>query len=358
MRRQFDILVVNPGSTSTKVAWFRNRRMVSKRTISHEASELAVYRHVCEQEPLRVKAVEEFIREDVEQDVRFSAVVGRGGLLRPVEGGVYTISAAMLEDLRLARYGEHASNLGAVLAHRESCRYRCPAYTVDPVVVDELEEAARITGLPEIRRKSIFHALNQRAAARRVAADLGRPYEELDLIVAHMGGGITVGAHRHGRVVDVNNGLDGDGPFSAERAGGLPAGQLIALATNGRYSETDLRRKLAGSGGLVAYFGTNDLGALRDRERKGDSTVTAVLDALVLRVAQEIARHGATLEGKVDAIVLTGGMTADPATVAGIERKTGFLAPVYLVPGELEMEALAEAALSVLSGQQTPKVYA
>ena len=290
------------------------------------------------------------------------AVIGRGGLLKPLEGGIYRVTPDMMDDLRSARFGEHASNLGALLAQRlaeeqERQGRHCLALIADPVVVDELCPEARLSGLPGMERRSIFHALNQKSVARSVAASLGKPYESLHLIVAHMGGGISVGAHRHGRVIDVNNALDGDGPFSPERSGGLPAGQLVALSLSGDLSRQELKKKITGRGGMYAYAGTKDLRDLLDQASSGDEQAALVYRSMVLQIAQEIARHGATLEGRIDGVILTGGLANSDRLVEDLKRRISYLGPVFAVPGEREMAALAENALDALAGIRPVKEY-
>ena len=351
------ILVINPGSTSTKLALYHGDECLKSHTIRHPAEDLRRFSSVAGQKDFRRELTEKFISDVLPEDAEFSAVIGRGGLLAPLESGIYAVNAPMLEDLESARWGEHASNLGAILAEEIARPRGIPAFIADPVVVDEMIDEARFSGCPEIQRVSIFHALNQKSAARKAASQLGRSYEELNLIVAHLGGGISVGAHRHGRVIDVNNALDGDGPFSPERSGGLPAGQLISLALKYRDREKELRKKIVGQGGMVAYLETNDLQAALERINAGDAKAEAVVRAMAYQVAKEIASHGATLKGAIDGIVLTGGMACSSYLTDLIRERVSYLAPVLVVEGEREMEALAENALRALNRPQTIKEY-
>lgn len=355
--RPHRILVINPGSTSTKLAVFEDERERLQDTLVHPAAELKKFARVMDQAEFRMVLIRSFLNAHRVELRRLSAVVGRGGLLKPIPSGVYRVNAAMLADLRACRFGEHASNLGALLAFRLAREAGRHAYIVDPVVVDEMEAVARITGLPELKRKSVFHALNQKAAAKAVARKIGRPYERCNFIVAHLGGGISVGAHRQGRVVDVNNALDGDGPFAPERAGGLPTGQLVELCYRGKYTLAEMKQKLAGRGGLVAYRGSNSVMDLKKALRAGDAQARLLYEALVRQVSKEIAMHGATLKGEIDRIILTGGLAGDPTFVGKIREWVGYLAPVAVVPGEREMEALAQAVLAVLRAEAPEREY-
>ncbi len=359
MPLKFSILAINPGSTSTKLALFYNRKEIKALEISHRAEDLNSFSSIAGQEDYRFSLVKELL-EDMNSSL--DAVIGRGGLLKPLSGGVYRVNDTMIDDLRNARYGEHASNLGAILASRVAREQKnrtghCEAFIADPVVVDELLPQARLSGIPEIERRSIFHALNQKSVGRNLAERLGKSYEEMNLIVCHMGGGVTVGAHRKGRVIDVNNGLDGDGPFSPERSGGVPAWQLAELVLSGRFSREEVKKKITGKGGVFAYCGSKDMVAFENLVLQGDAKTAAVYEALVFQLSQEIAKHGATLEGEVDAIILTGGLARFGKLVRDLDRKISFLAPVYVIPGEREMEALAENALAALTGNRLIQEY-
>lgn len=355
----FEVLVINPGSTSTKVAWFRDEEEVFSETQRYDSAELARFGSVVEQREFRLRALLAMVEGRGLSLSSLSAVVGRGGLLHPLEGGTYLVNEAMVEDLMSCRYGEHASNLGAVMALdvvRASGR-DIPAFIVDPVVVDELWDVARPSGMPLIERRSIFHALNQKASARWAAARLGRAYEEVNLVVAHMGGGISVGAHLRGRVVEVNNALDGEGPFAPERAGSLPAGELVNLCFSGRYTLEEMRRKLVGGGGMVAHLGTSDLRKVKAMIESGDERARLVFEAMAYQVARWIGACAAALSGQVDAVVLTGGLAHDADFVDRVRRRVSFIAPVMVHPGEFEMEALRDGALRILRGQERPRVY-
>jgi butyrate kinase len=354
---QHFILVLNPGSTSTKISLFTGEDETLSDVLRHAVGDLAGHTRIVDQTPFRRAAIDNFLSTNSIDVTSLAAVIGRGGLLHPVESGVYKVNNSMVADLSAGRYGEHASNLGAILAQAIAVAAGCPAFIADPVVVDEMDDIARVSGLPELPRRSIFHALNQKSAAREAASRLGREYEDINAIVAHMGGGCSVGAHCRGRVVDVNNALDGEGPFSPERAGTLPAGQLIELALSGEYSLGELKKMLNGRGGLVAYCGTNDLEEVAERIRSGDAEAETVFRAMAYQISKEIAAHGATFAGSVDVIVLTGGMAYDEALVTEIRRRVGYLARVEVIPGEREMVALTRAALSVLSGRVTAKEY-
>ncbi len=354
----FRILAVNPGSTSTKVSVFDDASEILSRTIRHSADELRAFSSVAEQFPFRRDLVLGALDEAGIGLGSLSAVIGRGGLVKPIESGVYEVNEALRRDLLHAPQGEHASNLGGLIAADIASRTAgVKAYIADPVVVDELDDVARVAGHPLFRRTSVFHALNQKAVARTYAARSGKAYAELNLIVAHLGGGISVGAHRAGRVVDVNNALDGDGPLSPERSGTLPAGQLASLCFSGRYSEAEVRKMICGAGGLVALTGSNDVKNLLERGAQGDTRARMAVDAMVYQVAKAIGAMAAVLEGRVDAILVTGGIAYSPVVCEGIRRRTGFIAPVEVIPGEDEMRALAENALRVLRGEQTPRIY-
>ena len=357
------IMVINPGSTSTKLSLYFDCEEVKFREVPHDAAELNRFPSVAEQEEYRFGLIRDLLEHSEIPEVReLDVVIGRGGLLRPLEGGVYRVSPPMVDDLRSARYGEHACNLGGVLARRVADEQAgkgrfCEALIADPVVVDELLPEARLSGIPGLERKSIFHALNQKSVARLIAGKMGKSYEEVNLIVCHMGGGVTVGAHRKGRVIDVNNGLDGDGPFSPERSGGVPSGQLVKLALSGEYSYRALKKMITGSGGVYAYCGTKDMKEFEQRVNQGEKQEQLVYKALLLQLGQEIAKHGATLEGLIDGIILTGGLARYTPLVVDLEKRVSFLAPVYVVPGEREMTALAENAFAALSGSVPIKEY-
>ena len=288
---------------------------------------------------------------------KLNAVCGRGGLLKPIEGGTYAVNEAMLTDLREGVAGQHASNLGGIIAYEIAKALNLPSYIVDPVVVDELAPIARISGFSLIERKSIFHALNQKAVARRVAKDLGRKYEELNLIVTHMGGGITVGVHEKGKVIDVNNGLHGEGPFSPERAGTVPAGDLVSLCYSGSYYREEVMKKLVGQGGLVGYLGTNDAVKVEQLIEKGDEKAKLIYSAMAYQVAKEIGSASAVLCGKVDAIILTGGLAYGKDFVKEISDRINWIADCIIYPGENELQALAEGALRILRGDEEVKIY-
>ncbi len=354
----YKILVINPGSTSTKIAVFENEKCILNKKIEHPVEELSKYERIIDQYEFRKEIILKTL-EDAGIDIKeLSAVVGRGGLLYPLkEGGTYKVNELMLEHLRQGVQGEHASNLGALIANAIAKPLNIPAFIVDPVVVDEMEEIAKISGLPEITRRSIFHALNQKYVARLAAKELGKKYEECNLIVAHMGGGISIGAHKKGKVIDVNNALNGDGPFSPERAGGLPAWDLIQLALSGKYTKDELKKKLAGKGGMVAYLGTNDFKEVKRRIAQGDKKAKLIYDAMVYQIAKEIGALAAALKGEVDAIVLTGGLANEKDFTNSIKEYVKFIAKVMVFPGEKEMEALAMGALRVLRGEEKPKEY-
>jgi butyrate kinase len=353
----FHILVINPGSTSTKIALYRDLEPVFDKAIRHSTQDLSPFERIADQLEFRFALIQECLDRNPDFRGEIHAVVGRGGLLSPIEGGVYEVTDAMLLDLREARYGQHASNLGGILAHRLAQQLKVKAYIVDPVVVDEMEPVARISGIPEIRRISIFHALNQKSVARQAAEELGKPYAELNLIVVHLGGGISVGVHKRGRVVDVNNALNGEGPFSPERSGGLPAGQLVDLCFSGRFTHSQMLRKLTGAGGMVAYLGTQDMLEVKGRISSGDAFAAQIYDAMVYQIAKEIGSGSTVLEGDVDAIVLTGGLAQDERLIGDLKRRVQWITRILVYPGEKEMMALARGCLSVLMGQEPPRKY-
>lgn len=350
------ILVINPGSTSTKIAVYKEDRELFSETLRHPREELAKYSKIIDQYPFRKEIILNFLKEKDISPFILSAVVGRGGLLKPIPGGTYLVNDAILDDLRDAKYGEHASNLGAILAYEIAKEAGKPAFIVDPVVVDELEDIARVSGLKGLKRRSIFHALNQKAVARRVAKDLGKTYDNVSLVIAHLGGGISVAAHRKGRVVDVNNALNGDGPFTPERSPTIPTLKLLDLLARG-IEPSFLRKRIVGEGGLVAYFGTNSVIDVERRMDSGDALAELVLRAMAYQVSKWIAKMASVLGKEIDAIVLTGGIAYSERFVNWIRERVSFLAPVLVYPGEDEMEALALGALRVLRGEEKAKIY-
>ncbi|WP_174734195.1 butyrate kinase [Mesobacillus harenae] len=354
---EYRILVINPGSTSTKIGVFDNGISVVEKTIRHEAEVISTYENIIDQYEFRKNTILETLDNEGINISKLSAVCGRGGLLQPIEGGTYAVNEEMLADLRIGYSGQHASNLGGILAFEIASGLNIPSYIVDPVVVDELSPIARISGFSLIERKSIFHALNQKAVARRVAKELGRRYEDLNLIVTHLGGGITVGAHKQGRVVDVNNGLHGDGPFSPERAGTVPAGDLVSLCFSGDYFRDEIMKKLVGQGGLVGYLGTNDALRVEKMIEKGNDQAKLIYSAMAYQVAKEIGSASAVLSGKIDAIVLTGGLAYGKGFVNDISERVSWIADIIVHPGENELQALAEGALRVLGGEEEAKTY-
>ncbi|MDL4841611.1 butyrate kinase [Aquibacillus rhizosphaerae] len=357
LREKFRVLVINPSSTMTKIGVYDNEHCVFEKVVRHKLEDLSEYNRVMEQYNLRKSEILETLHDEGLNLSKINAVCGRGGLIRPIQGGTYLVNDYMLQDLKMGYNGDHASNLGGIIAHEIAVGLNIKAYIVDPVVVDELEPIARISGVPEIQRKSIFHALNQKSVARQAASDLGKTYTEMNLIVAHMGGGITVGAHKQGKVVDVNNGFDGDGPFSPERAGTVPAGDLISLCYSGEYKREEILKKVVGHGGLMAYMKTNDLTQVeRLMEHKSDIALQ-IYQAMAYQVAKEIGAMGVVLGGDVDGIVLTGGIAFHKNFVELISNRVKWIADVLTYPGENELQALAFGTLRVLKGEELPKQY-
>lgn len=353
----FRILVINPGSTSTKVAVYIGDSPLQVSTIRHKPEELKLFEQVVDQKDFRRQIILDWLKEN-NIPFCFDAIIGRGGLAKPVPGGVYRVNRKMCYDTYSAMR-KHACNLGCIIAAELAAKLGsgCKAYIADPGVVDELLPEARISGSPLMPRICIWHALNQRAIARRHAKSIGKRYEDLNLIICHLGGGISVAAHEHGRAIDANNALDGEGPFSPERAGTLPAADLIHLCFSGRYTEDQLKKRVAGQAGLMAHLGTTDIPEIMRMIENGDQHAKLLIDAMIYHTARSIAAEGAVLKGKVDAILLTGGIAYSEYITQGLRERVEFIAPVHIYPGEDEMKALALNALAVLRGEREAKEY-
>ncbi len=349
------VLVINPGATSTKVAVFEEERELLKKSIIHTAQELEGFDRVIDQADFRQRAVLEAVAEGGFRLEDFDAVCGRGGLYRPIPSGTYAVSDRVMQDVEQAPYGEHPSNLGAYLARRIGDMAGIPAFFVDPVCVDEMTEVAHVSGFAEFRRLSQFHALNQKSVGRKAARQLGKSYEEARLIVCHLGGGVSVAAHDHGRVVDVFNVKD-EGAMGMDRGGGLPVNQLIDYCYAGR-SREEVKRTLGRRSGMLSYVGTTDFREICARVVSGDERFTAAYRALVYQLAKDIGAMAAVLHFEVDAIVYTGGMAYEQFFCDDITAYVGRLAPVLRFPGEEEMRALAEGALRVLHGEAQAETY-
>jgi butyrate kinase len=349
------ILSINPGSTSTKIALYEDLTCVFVQTLRHTADEIAKYSKITDQFEFRKNLIVHFLQDNNVALYMLDAVIGRGGLLKPIPGGIYRINDALLHDLYNPVSGEHASNLGGIIACEiaKEAGEKVPAFIADPVVVDELCDLARYSGHPELPKISIFHALNQKAIARRHSRENNVPYESLNLIIAHLGGGISVGIHNEGKVIDVNNALNGNGPFSPERSGTLPVAALVELCFSGKYRQDELLKLITGKGGAVAFLGTNDMYEIEVRAlEKGDKDAKNIVDALIYQVSKEIGFVAPVLCGKIDAILITGGIAHSKYITDEITKRVSFIAPVTIYPGEDEMGALAESAYYALKGER------
>lgn len=353
------ILAINPGSTSTKFAVYEDLQELMSKTLRHDFDDLLQFSKLLDQYKFRKQLILDALNVAQIDISSIDLFVGRGGLIKPIPGGVYRVNQAMIDDIKLQRLGEHASNLGGILAKElaiEAGR-EDEAYIVDPVVVDEMEDIARFSGNCLLPRISIFHALNQKAVARRFGRENNKKYEDLNLIVAHLGGGITVGAHQNGRVIDVNNGLDGEGPFSPERSGTVPIGALVKLCFSEKYDHIKIRKMIIGKGGLVSYLGTNSAVEVEDRIAVGDKHAQAVYEAMAYQIAKEIGAYSVVLKGNVDAILITGGLAYSEKLIDLITCRISFIAPIKIYPGEDEITALVEGAYYSAIGELEIKEY-
>ncbi|MCX0363348.1 butyrate kinase [Clostridium perfringens] len=353
----YKLLIINPGSTSTKIGVYEGEKEILEETLRHSAEEILKYDTIFDQLDFRKEVILKVLKEKGIDINELDAAVGRGGMLKPIEGGTYEVNEAMVEDLKIGVQGPHASNLGGILSNKIAKEIGKRAFIVDPVVVDEMEDVARLSGVPELPRKSKFHALNQKAVAKRYAKEHNTSYEDVNLIVVHMGGGVSVGAHRKGRVIDVNNALDGDGPFSPERAGGVPSGELLEMCFSGKYSKEEVYKKLVGKGGFVAYANTNDARDLIKLSQEGDEKGSLIFNAFIYQIAKEIGSMAVVLDGEVDAIVLTGGIAYSDYVTNAINKKVKWIAPMVVYGGEDELLALAQGAIRVLDGVEEAKIY-
>lgn len=353
----YKLLIINPGSTSTKIGVYEGEKEILVETLRHSSEEIGAYDSIYAQKDFRKSVILNILKEKNFDINMLNAVVGRGGMLKPMAGGTYEVNENLLQDLKDGVQGQHASNLGGILANEIAKELGLRAFIVDPVVVDELEEVARLSGVPEIPRKSKFHALNQKAVAKRYGKESGKRYENLNLIVTHMGGGVSVGAHSYGKVIDVNNALDGDGPFSPERAGSVPVGDLIKMCFSGKYNQDEVYSKIVGRGGFVAYLETNDARDVLKLKEAGNELAGFVYDAFIYQVSKSIGEMAAVLKGKVDAIILTGGIAYSDKVVNDIKEGTAWIADIIIYPGEDELLALAQGAVRVLSGEEEAKIY-
>jgi butyrate kinase len=351
------ILIINPGSTSTKIGLYRSGEMVLNESVQHPREALGKFATIWDQYDYRKEALLEFLARHGLSLEEMDAIACRGGNVRPIPGGIYRICDGMIRDMKSGVYGRHPTNVGGLVAFDLGREFDIPVFTLDPPMTDELCTSARYSGIPHLERQSSFHALNQKATARKISAEIGRPYQELNLIVVHLGGGISVGAHRKGKIIDVNNALDGDGPFSPERAGSLPAGDLVKMCFSGKYGEDEILRLLTGGGGLVAYLGTTDAVEIERRIAEGDRKAEEIFEAMAYQVAKEIGACAAVLEGEVDVIALTGSLVYSKILMASLKRKISFIAPIHLNPGENEMLALAEGVMRYFNQEERLSAY-
>lgn len=351
-----NLLVINPGSTSTKVAVFRNTKNILQKNLSHSTEELAKYDKVTDQFEYREQMILDWLKEEKIELESLVAVVARGGLLKPMPSGTYKVTDAMIVDLKIGIQGEHASNLGGILARGIADLQEIPSFIVDPVAVDEYPDIARISGLPEVPRKSLVHALNIRAVGRRAAKDMGKTLTEVNFIIAHLGGGISISPVEKGRIIDANNANDA-GPFSPERSGAVPVGALIKLCYSGKYTFVQMKKMIMGKAGLVGYLGTNDVRDVVKMIESGDEKAALIFDAMAYQISKEIGSMATVLKGKVDAIVLTGGIAYSNLLCEKVSKRVQFIAPVKVYPGEDEMLALAEGTQRVLNGEEQAKIY-
>lgn len=357
MSKDYRILAINPGSTSTKIAVYNNQEPVFVEVLRHSLEEIKKYEKIYEQFEFRKEIILNTLIDHKINLECLDAIVGRGGNMKPVKGGTYQVNEQMVEDLKIGVMGQHASNLGGIIAFEIGKSLETPSFVVDPVVVDEFEDLSRISGIPEIQRKSKDHPLNQKAAARKAAEELGGEYEDFNFLVSHLGGGISVGVHKKGKIIDVNNALDGDGPFSPERSGGLPVGSLIDMCYSGKYTKEEMRKKIVGRGGLVAYLGTNDGREVKRRIEEGDKHAELIYKAMAYQVAKEIGAGATVLKGIVDGIILTGGLAYDEYFIDLIKERVAFISKIMVYPGEFEMFAMVQGVLRVFLGEEKVKKY-
>ena len=338
----YKLLIINPGSTSTKIGVYSGEKEVLVETLRHSAEEIGKYDTIFDQKGFRKEVIMKVLKENNIDVNSLDAIVGRGGMLRPIPGGTYEVTDKLLEDLKVGVSGQHASNLGGILAHE---------------IVDELQDIARISGMPELPRRSIFHALNQKAVAKRYAKENNKKYDELNLVVVHMGGGVSVAAHKNGQVIDVNNTLDGDGPFSPERAGSVPVGDLVKLCFSGKYTESEVYSKIVGKGGYVAYLNTNDVREVLKAIEEGDNHAKLIFDAFIYQISKAIGEMSVVLKGKVDTIILTGGIAYSPVVINAIKENVNWISNLTVYPGEDELLALAQGAIRVLDEEEEAREY-
>jgi len=350
-------LIINPGSTSTKIGVFEDETLLFEETLRHSTEEISQYATIVDQKDFRKKIITDLLAEKNFDMKSLGMVVGRGGMLKPIPGGTYAVTDDLLNDLKIGKQGQHASNLGGILAREIGDELGVPSFIVDPVVVDELAPVARYSGVPELPRTSVFHALNQKAVAKRYAKEIGKDYDSLRLIVVHMGGGVSVGAHINGQVVDVFNALDGDGAFSPERAGAVPSGALIKMCFSGQYTEKEVYKKIVGGGGFNAYLGTNDMRTVTKRANEGDQAAIDAKAAFIYQVCKDMGSMACVLEGKVDQIIVTGGIAYGAEVIEAMKKYAGWIAPFTVYPGEDELLALAQGGLRVLNGEEKAKEY-
>ncbi len=350
-------LIINPGSTSTKIGVFEDETLLFEETLRHPTEVISQYATIVDQKDFRKQIILDLLKEKDFDLNSLQVIVGRGGMLKPIPSGTYAVSDDLLNDLIIGKQGQHASNLGGIIAREIGDSIGVPSYIVDPVVVDELMPISRYSGVPELPRTSVFHALNQKAVAKRYAKEQGKAYDSLNLIVVHMGGGVSVGAHEKGRVVDIFNALDGDGAFSPERAGAVPFGALVTMCFSGKYTEQEVYKKLVGNGGFNAYIGTNDMRDVEKMVNNGDEYAAELREAFIMQLAKDIGSMACVLKGKVDQIIMTGGIAFDTAVTDGLTERAGFIAPITIYPGEDELLALVQGALRVMNGEEQAMEY-
>lgn len=351
------LLIINPGSTSTKIGVYDGEQEVLVETLRHSSEEISQYETIYDQFKFRKDIIINVLKEKDFDINSLDAVVGRGGMLKPMESGTYKVNEKMLKDLKDGVQGQHASNLGGIIANQIGNELNIPAFIVDPVVVDELNDVARVSGVPELPRVSKFHALNQKAVAKRYAKESGIKYTDLNLIIVHMGGGVSVGAHKNGKVIDVNNALDGEGPFSPERAGSVPVGALIKMCYSGNFTEQEVYNKVVGKGGYVAYLNTNDARDVLKLVSEGDKEAQLYFDAFIYQISKSIGEMATVLEGKVDRIIFTGGIAYSDKVIDELTKRAGWIAPITVYPGEDELLALAQGAIRAMTGEEEAKEY-